>query len=265
MCLCMFSSNICLSSLRDFKVRPFTESMDIISKYLLHTIRNHPKYKDDSNIVKELTNHHTHLTYFHKRMQMNEDMQLAYHNDILNTDDGEYIDSDNTQQMDSPTYSITVGDDRVLTFKEWRVGVGKEGASSKEKEQQIVLRDGDLFILHPSDEKMMKRSGKKYPTKWKHGNVKTKKNQSDYLSFSLIFRNVCAKQQFDETGRLLYDRSGLLIDSVEWWNSLSKAQQDKYNEREVVWNHFISSGEMESTYLRLRKLCDGMKCRHFLK
>ena len=41
--------------------------------------------------------------------------------------------------MNTATYSLTVGDSRILTMKEWKAGVGKEGANSSLPEKEILL------------------------------------------------------------------------------------------------------------------------------
>ena len=242
--------------LSQFVNRPFNHHMDIISHYILHMMNHHPLYVGRDDVVIELTNHMTHLSFYHKREEKQSDTQLAYHCDCLWTDDGQWISHKNSQKMNSPTYSLTVGDGRILKFKKWKAGVGKEGARSDLIEIEVRSNNGDLLILDPRDEKLMMRPGDDCRTKFKHGDIKVSKEDGDKLSVGLIFRSVTSKQQFDP-------ENGKFIVSPEFWSGLSFQKQQEYLRRDNILTEYKKSGGMQKSYNRLKHIFDGMYSRHF--
>ena len=224
--------------------------MDLISRYILRTMNNHPAYADEESVVKELTNHATLLNYYPKRQQMKTDMQLALHRDCLWSDDNEWLPNKNSQKMNTPTYSVTIGHPRTIMFQEFSADGQVAGAT-----HEIVLENWDLMILDPRDEKMMLRGGKKYKTYFKHGGVKIS-STDDLLSLGLIFRSVTAKQQFDP-------KTGHFIITEEFWNSLSSKKKQEYNRRERKLKEVTRSGALETSHERLKKLFDEMRAIYF--
>lgn len=218
-------------------------------------MQNHPDYANNDDIVKVLPNHMTSLHFYHKRQEKSEDEQLAYHCDCLWDDDGKWLPKKNSQQMNTPTFSLTVGDSRTLKMKKWRKGTGKSGDKSL-YEVELVLQHGDLFILDPRDEKMMLRPGDAFPTKFKHGAVKVKKSDGDLLSIGLIFRSVTAKAFFDsETSKFVI--------TPEFWNGLTEEKKNEYLRRDAILDIYTKSGQLKDSYLRLKHIFDGMLTRHF--
>ena len=123
-----------------FVNRPFTSEMDIISHHILHTAKQHYGAEDDIDVRIRLPNHMTQLSFYPKRMK--DDMQLDYHCDCTWGTDGTWIPHINTQEINTPTYSITIGDSRELIMKEWKAGIGKEGARSNLPEKRFTLEHG---------------------------------------------------------------------------------------------------------------------------
>ena len=114
---------------------------------------------------------------------------------------------------------------------------------------------GDLFVLDPRDEKYMKRGGKSYKSRFKHGGIEVS-SAKDMLSIGLIFRNVTAKQRFDlKSGKVKLDDS--------FWSSLSDEKLEEYKRRDDILSQFTSSGQLYASHLRLKHLFVQMKAKYF--
>ena len=140
---------LCITYYSQFVNRPFTNEMDVISRYI-HQTATHI-YDGNNDVIVSLPNHMTELSFYPKRPDVKEDLQLSYHNDCLWHPNGSWIPHKNTQAMNTATFSLTVGDSRILTMKEWKAGVGKEGVYSSLPEIKILLEHGRysyIFFHH---------------------------------------------------------------------------------------------------------------------
>ena len=204
---------------------------------------HHPAYRNEDSVVKKLPNHMTHLSFYHKREDKEGDMQLSYHNDCIWDNDNKWQANKNTQQMNTPTYSVTVGHSRILRMRRFIPGIGFVGPV-----YEIILEHGDLFILDPRDEMMM-MSGDNHKSKWKHGDIKVKRE--DGLSIGLIFRTVTAKQQFDLV-------TGKFVITPEFWDRLSIEKKSEYEHRDEILDEFEANGGLEESYEKVKGLFDRM-------
>ena len=119
----------------------------------------------------------------------------------------------------------------------------------------LYYNTGDLFVLDPCDEKYMKRGGKSYKSRFKHGGIKISA-QDDMLSIGLIFRNATAKQRFDlKSGKVKLDHS--------FWSSLSEEKVEEYKRRDDILRQFTTSGQLYASHLRLKHLFIQMKAKYF--
>ena len=123
--------------------------MDVIAKHIHQTATQ--IYEGNKDVIVSMPNHMTELSFYPKRSDVKEDLQLSFHNDCLWHPDGSWIPHKNTQAMNTATFSLTVGDSRILTMKEWKAGVGKEGVYSSLPEIKILLEHGRysyIFFYH---------------------------------------------------------------------------------------------------------------------
>ena len=101
----------------------------------------------------------------------------------------------------------------------------------------------------------MKRGGKWYKTRFKHGGIKISSDE-DMLSIGLIFRCVTGKQQFDcKTGLVKLDNA--------FWKSLTEEKKNEYYRREQILNQFTSSGQLNDCHLHLKELFLQMSTKYF--
>ena len=170
--------------------RSFDSNMDKLAK-AIYSFLNHIEI----NIpfaIKEL-NYMAFLAYYDKRHLGKDVNQFSMHCDQRWTASGKFMYNVNTQDIDTATCVLTVGDTRNVSFQcymETNSG-GKKGIIElNEKEfssHTFKLTHGSLFILHPRDEKTFLRT---YFDEWqgtffKHGDVYFRK---DGISVELVFR-----------------------------------------------------------------------------
>ena len=137
-------------------------------------------------------NHMTVLLYtgeFHKRC-----CRLGFHRDQQYNAHGEFMTKQNSQQENSFTCILTIGDSRELEFRPYHHQKGNTGERKCTTKRyghyrkKFTLSHGSLFILHHDDEKLLSRNlyGERELCFFKHGNVMF--GGEDELSIAFVFR-----------------------------------------------------------------------------
>jgi hypothetical protein len=130
-------------------------------------------------------NHCTILFYYYKNDKSTARM-LGYHTDNVYDKDGNFLRNKNTQLEDTPTYILTVGAHRDLSFEK-QSKIIKGGRKWKRIfTRSIRLVHNSLFVLHPADERPKFFQSLKF--RWRHGVLNFLDKNT--LSVAFVFRTV---------------------------------------------------------------------------
>ena len=191
-----------------------TDQMVLIGKYL-------QQYMTDNSMKK-----------YHDSDPFNTLVLLIYtqnklfpsHRDQIYSKSGEFCTHLNSQQKNSPTYTLTIGDTRILTMQ-----LVRHPTTTIEKRRGMIpiqgpntkitfeLRHGDLFILSPEDEKPALRPyfESEYPTFWHHS-VSSPFPHSGHMSLGMVFRNCTQHRLVDRvTGQVILSPDELAKDNTK--------------------------------------------------
>ena len=162
-------------------------------------------------------NHVTILYYLLDSKKINE-VNLNPHCDIEINSKNE-VSPNNSQKPDTPTIVISFGCSKTIKFFKRYVEGGK---FTKSKEiDELVLDDGDIFLLHPSDERVRKRKGDEKTSQFQHG-VKcflkrnTKRREVEYkVAISVCFRESMKSMNYSIIHNNIVCNNGKLIDNSD--------------------------------------------------
>ena len=181
--------------------------------------------------IKDLI-HMVFIAYYDKKGIKKNVNQLPYHRDQRYNVKGEFMHSVNSQERNTSTCILTIGDTRTLNFQCFRNNDRKDGTgpiqivNKEHSSKQFILKHGSLFVLHPKDEETVLR---KYfnTTKscfFKHGKVMFGRNG---LSIGLAFRTTVHCTEVDaETGQKV------MLDE--------KAVNDKFKENIIALDKYLA-------------------------
>ncbi len=170
--------------------RPLTEDMNVVST-TIHDFLQSKFVKDDVNIPQ--FNHLVVLAYYDRKKVKRNTCQLNYHRDVHYSPSGEYSKKQNSQEENSPTAILCLGERRILRFRlcvvKRNMSTGQPKVHTQSVVKEFTLNHGDLFLLHPLDEKpfVRKELSSPYSSYLQHGGVCM---ESNHLSIGLAFRKV---------------------------------------------------------------------------
>ena len=190
-------------------------------------------FKDKNNNVVDF-NHVTILYYMPNMKGNNPIIELKPHCDLEVTASNK-VKVNNSQKEGTPTVVLALKCKKDVTFYK-RYSNGKKFEDDRgTKVDSMTMNHGDLFILHPKDERVFKRriwntelheyQNETKSSQFKHGVVARKKKRKERLSISVCFRQVKQIQQ--------YSRNNTLIDAqgVECKNDMRTEAMQKREER----------------------------------
>ena len=168
--------------------------MAFVSRTLFSIVTDHHPWLllDETIDMKSQSNQLSPLLYFNKYNDVKKKLQMPLHNDNLFKKVGrEWVFhlSRNSQKQNTPTIVLTVGDPRLLKFNEKKVGSKAKPVKNLVSEE-FWLEHGEIFFLHPLDERPKKNS-KNYDTNFVHGGVEY--GGDDRLSVALCFRTTTSE------------------------------------------------------------------------
>ena len=168
-----------------FSTRPFNHHMKIISSAIQKFIKK--EYAQDSMKVSTLT-HMTVVSYYQRRKVKPNSCQLDYHRDVSYTSDGKYNEFKNSQSFNTPTIVLCIGQSRTLKFRNCCACYSNRRSTPSSSIREFKLNHGDMFVLHPDDERPSMRNKKDTTinTFFQHGDVRL---NSDGFSIGLAFRS----------------------------------------------------------------------------
>lgn len=117
------------------------------------------------------------------------EMMIQPHCDQRYSPDGAFIDNQNSQERDTATVILVIGDSRCLEFELYQQKNSKQQKVTPKVGGHFDLKHGSLFILHPSDEKPSVRpSLEEYSrTFFKHSCKGVKEGEGE-MSIGIAFR-----------------------------------------------------------------------------
>jgi len=205
----------------------------------------------ESFTVKDLT-HMVFIAYYDKKGDKKNVDQLAYHRDQRYTRKGNFMHTMNSQEKDTATCILTLGDPRTLHLQCFRDNDKRDGKGSikihkQYASEEVVLNHGSLFVLHPKDEETVLRQyfHDTKSTFFKHGKIMFGRKG---LSIGLAFRTTVHYKEVEaETGKLV------LRDEIE--------AIDKYQANVRVLDEYLADesrkctndNKLTSLYLDIKK------------
>ena len=192
--------------------RKFDSDMERISNAIFTFLKS---LSIDVPFSVEELNHMVLLAYYDKEHVDKDVKQLGMHRDQRWSSGGKFMNSSNSQQQNTATCILTLGDTRDISFqcykdndtgdKKGPIMIDNEFSSHK-----FCLKHGSLFILHPRDEITMLRIifDEYCSTYFKHGNVFFGK---DGISIGLAFRTTFRTANVNaETGQFILETTDKL-------------------------------------------------------
>ena len=190
--------------------RPFTEPMVKVAtaiKELLHETFDECDPDSLGNLkYNEDYNHMVNLNYYDKG-QGKVTTQIQLHRDQRFGSTGNFLNNQNTQQENTATVVINIGDTRKLHMQAFRDNKNKkykctqiDGANAH---HVFELNHGSMFVLHCDDEqpKIREELDKHDLSYFKHGGVSF--GGTDEFSIGLAYRvSACSQSVRKKTGRL---------------------------------------------------------------
>jgi len=217
---------------------------------------------DDSNIKLLPFTTAVVVTYMGK-------MMIHPHCDQRYSPKGNFLDCQNSQEEDTATVILVIGDTRYLEFELYHRTSIQEKVKPKVG-GHFIFKHGSLFILHPRDEKPTIRYGlEKYGRTFFKHSCKGVESVENGLSIGIVFRTTkhLAEVNSDTGCVVLNNNLDINIIGIE---SDKKPKKDtkKESERRVFFNRdkmieSYWSGQKEVDELHIKSLWKKRKEKHF--
>ena len=118
------------------------------------------------------------------------EMMIHPHCDQRYSPDGVFLDSQNSQEEDTATVILVIGDTRCLEFDLYHHSSGKQEKVKPTVGGHFYFKHGSLFILHPRDEKPTIRYGlQEYGRTFFKHSCKGVKRMENGMSIGIVFRS----------------------------------------------------------------------------
>ena len=207
---------------QDQFTRPMPPELQVLSFKLMELVRNSEELKfinsmkmrkEPSSIDFKIPNHVSILIYFGLH-GFKEESTLSYHCDNTYTSSGKFCKKMNTQTENTPTITITMGDDREINYRRRYSDEGKWNIDKSFTHTEI-MKHGTIGIVHPNDEKpfLMKINNKERLCQYQHGNIRVPLGK---LSIALVFRHVSTYSEFCvKTHKRLFKNPPSLKDEMD--------------------------------------------------
>jgi hypothetical protein len=191
---------------RHFQTRSLTPQLSSaagdIYRLLSSLPRQNSSKRNNHGNIKPF-NHCTVLFYRNGKL-------LGHHCDSVYDKRGVWLKKDNSQTRNTPVAIYTLGKTRILEMVAQQVCGKKWVNSISHPTTTFEMKNASLFILHPDDEKPIKRSeGRNGYVRFKHG---VKKVQGEGLSVGFVFRSVAESEWYNKTT----NKKELTKSEIDW-------------------------------------------------
>ena len=230
----------------DFRVLPMSQDIDnFVENILTPKIRNHlgEKWAD----IKLEFNSLEYKVYLGSDMFLDKDKtplklqpgstkqkrrnnsEIGFHNDFQFCVDGKQKKNDSANG-EMPVVTVTLFDDRELTYKWKRSKTGKKFVDVPNVKITITLVDASFNILLPFDE--IPQSMGDYFFKTQH----SAKYKGKGLSIACVFRGVKKWSAFNKITNLLIPERTKSLSKIAEIQKLKTTEVDKYNQKMIAQN-----------------------------
>ena len=193
----------------NFVTRPMGPTMTAISNRLHQVLlKNREELNLQTVDLEDPFNHCTILTYYANE-EKERKSSMGFHSDcIYKTKDGSFDYVRNSQQVNTPTVVLSLGDTRTLKWKRRyllpklqdeqgskgsNVNVWQEDSSW---DADFELNHNSVTVINPGDENPRSKKNELKRSQYMHGGVSV---TGDKLSYGLVFRKVIGRALFDES------------------------------------------------------------------
>jgi hypothetical protein len=251
--------------------RSFTPEIEYICNSIEKEVKKQFSNDNDVKSHVELNNMEI-VTYY-------DDKQIKYHRDQRYNRRGKFMKKENAQKQHTVTCILVVGDDRDLEFQLFRnktkndIGPGNVKIADRDSKVVFHLKHGDLFFLHPEDERDQIRhafpNSLNHLTFFKHRCIGVKKDhrrkgieKHSRMSHGLVFRCCVHVNEVDvKTGQLVLNAEEKIQDVKMWKNINHKKLTDFVRGQDV---HRGSKLKREAEDQRRKAIYLQMKRRRFV-
>jgi hypothetical protein len=164
------------------------------------------------------------------------EMMIQPHCDQRYSPDGAFIDNQNSQERDTATVILVIGDSRCLEFELYQQRISKQQKVTPKVGGHFDLKHGSLFILHPSDETpSVRHSLEEYSRTFFKHSCKGVKGGEGEMSIGIAFRTTkhLVEVQSDTGCVVLNDNLDMNIIGIEI-NEKKKTNMEKEEERKII-------------------------------
>ena len=206
-----------------------TKPMTTVMKDLCKILSNFKMLKCKGEFCEKKVNfNHVTILYYMNDSKSNKKITLNPHCDVGISASNVYL-TNNSQKEGTPTVVLSLSEGKPISFYK-RYSNGKKFVSEAGLVDKLDMKHGDLFVLHPLDERVINRrihDGEKFKiesekTQFKHGveciwDRKKRENDvhqtSSLLSISVCFRESIICQNFSQYKNITVDEKGLEYDN----------------------------------------------------
>jgi len=182
---------------------------------------------------------------YHSIKDFKKESNMGFHTDLKFSKNGSFRHNMNSQKENTVTVIVTFGNHRIIKWRQRMLDENNKWITNKNFDIiSMILKHGDITILHPKDE--TPHLNEKLGTKviYEHGKILVEDNCS---SVGYVFRVVVTEGLFNTDSNLLYfSREEMEIERKGWSSErelkrsalYSTVQYNKYHE--LMKNNFSS-------------------------
>ena len=163
---------------------------------------------------------------------------MGWHCDSKYNKNGKFLKNSNSQVINTPVIVFTIGMSRMLKWRKRCLNRNKNGTLiwhyDKSVEFDMLLREGNLMLLHPDDEVPTYCPTVGAVCQYQHGNVCF--NEDNGMSVGFVFRNNTSKAIFHNKTNLWIQNQDDVIVPREMYNEvdISKFHQGMISNLEAI-------------------------------
>ena len=181
--------------------KPFCSTMKALAHALMKLLRDNNDLLQLNNIDLSTVFTHCSVLLHYSIPTVKPVSTMSIHSDITYDKNGNYIPSQNSQRVNTPTLVYSLGDARTINFKKKIIPDFSSIIISKDWKHAMSMPEGSCCLIHNLDEtpKAIEKSDCK--RSFLHGNVKVNKGK---MSIGLGFRVVDYVNHYDNNNVLIH-------------------------------------------------------------
>jgi len=228
-----------------YSVKPFSPEMQEMSDFLRDLLMKNSKAYGLEDVNLSLPFNTCTVLLYHSIKDFKKESNMGFHTDLKFSKNGSFRHNMNSQKENTVTVIVTFGNHRIIKWRQRMLDENNKWITNKNFDIiSMILKHGDITILHPKDE--TPHLNEKMGTKviYEHGKILVEDNCS---SVGYVFRVVVTEGLFNTDSNLLYfSREEMEIERKSWSSErelkrsalYSTVQYNKYHE--LMKNNFSS-------------------------